>query len=255
VNESRDRIEAPSAEEERELRAVAALLRDLPDPQPPEDLVARVMGEVRRRESGPRVLRVAFRRFEPMVATALAAGVGALVLTTAIESGLFPPGEPPASATGLQPSVAHRVADASPVPAARLRRSLDPRSTDPVWVALPGSGMQPGPMLGMTPSTPLGASLGVPAEAHASRTNPMDRHLDRDLNSLLLDPPAFYARIQRMEQSDRFVARLADRAARRGDAAEVALRLRQRSPEHPQTSLLVDRLLRASLARSVPQQR
>ncbi|MGH0028650.1 MAG: hypothetical protein ACQGVC_02580 [Myxococcota bacterium] len=249
MKENRDRSEsaAAGADEERELRAVAALLRSLPDPEPPEDLTERVMAEVRRRESGPRVLRVAFQRFEPLIATAVAAGLGALVLITAVQSGLFPPGGPGspgttasiASTTGLQPSVARPV-DVEIAGMPRVRRPLEPTLT-----AMPGD-FHSAALIGVAPQTAVVGPMPT--------TSSLDRRLDHQINRLLLDPEAFYGRIQQMEQPDSFVARLADRAARRGDAAEVALRLRQRSPDHPQTSVLVDRLLRASLARQVPLQ-
>ena len=54
--------------------------------------------------------------------------------------------------------------------------------------------------------------------------------------------------MQEMAAPELFVARLVDRATQRGDAAQIALRLRQRAPEHPSTVVLVDRLLRASMA-------
>lgn len=250
MNQSQDRTEAAhaheehefrSAGEERELRAVSTLLRNLPDPEPPEALVERVMSEVRRRETGPRVLRVAFRRFEPLVATALAAGIGALVLTTAVQSGLFPPGEP--NRVDLEPSAARMVASATTPGTARTHRPLDPH-----LVSIPGADAQSAGLLGVSPTT----SLNHPFGTRESVTNPLDRRLDRQINSLLLDPGAFYQRIAQMDEPERFVARLADRAARRGDAAEVALRLRQRSPQHPQNGVMVDRLLRAALARRVP---
>lgn len=240
MNEHPDRTEA-TRDEERELRAVSTLLRSLPDPVPPEALVERVLAEVERRESRPRVLRVAFRRFEPLVATAVAAGIGALVLTTAVQSGLFPPGEP--SGGALEPSVARRIAAAPVAGTAHAQRPIAP-----TLVAIPGADAHSASLLGVSPPTGLRHSFGT----RDSLTNPLDHRLDRQINSLLLDPDAFYQRMTHMDQPEQFVARLADRAARRGDAAEVALRLRQRSPQHPQTGMLVDRLLRASLARQVP---
>jgi hypothetical protein len=44
-----------------------------------------------------------------------------------------------------------------------------------------------------------------------------------------------------------FVGRLIDRATRRGDAAQIALRLRVRAPDHPFTPFMVDHLLSASM--------
>jgi hypothetical protein len=253
VNENPDRspsTEAPGPEEERELRAVAQLLRGLSDPQPPDDLVQRVMAEVSRRESGPRVIRAAFGRLEPLVATAVAAGIGTLVLWTAMEGGLFPAGELRSGLSsgavadaGLVPTPAHRVDDASTGYAAPARRRLTPL---PAFV--PGSQRHTIQQLGLTPSTALRGPEGI----RWSLTHPVDRSLDFDLNSLLLDPEAFYAELEQRDAPEGYVARLADRAARRGDAAEVAMILNRRSPDHPQTAVMVDRLLRATIARTLP---
>jgi hypothetical protein len=49
-----------------------------------------------------------------------------------------------------------------------------------------------------------------------------------------------------MTERDRFLARLAERAAQRGDSAHVALQLR--ASRHPMADPVVDRLLNASLA-------
>ena len=48
------------------------------------------------------------------------------------------------------------------------------------------------------------------------------------------------------------IARLADRAAERGDAIGVALRLRETAPHHPTTAHFVEKLFGAVLERSVP---
>jgi hypothetical protein len=243
MKQTRDAFEPRSPEEERELRAVVALLRGLPDPEPPEALCAQVMAEVRRRESGPRVLRVAFRRFEPLIATAVAAGVGALVLTTAMQSGLIPsPGSNVASPepAPLRPTAARRVADAHPSGHDHVRPRIAP-----IYVGLPGADLHTAHLRDARATLPF---TGGGIDLRSSSTSPLDRRLDRDLNSLLLDPVSFYARVQQMEQPDQFMARLVDRATRRGDAAQVALRLRVRSPEHPTTDALVDRLLSAAMS-------
>ena len=78
------------------------------------------------------------------------------------------------------------------------------------------------------------------------RTSQVDRGLDRQLNLMLLDPNAFFRRLDRMTERDRFLARLAERAAQRGDSAHVALQLR--ASRHPMADPVVDRLLNASLA-------
>ena len=68
------------------------------------------------------------------------------------------------------------------------------------------------------------------AVAMASRSRAsirlLDRRLDAQLNELQLDPHAFLRRLERVRERERFVQRLAERAARRGDAAQVALSVR-----------------------------
>lgn len=241
MNQTHDRSEGQNREEARELRAVVALLRGLPDPEPPDGLEARVMAEVRRRESGPRVLRGAFRRLEPWVAAAVAAGVGALVFTTAMQGGRLsaPTTEPGPATAALQPSPARRVATASPSASTRVQ----PRVA-PIYVSLPGADLHAAHLrTGSLPST----MARDPYDPRTALSNPLDRRLDRELNRLLMDPSTFYARLAQMPQSDRFVTRLVERANRRGDAAHIALRLRMRSPEHPNTAVLVERLLRTSM--------
>jgi len=90
------------------------------------------------------------------------------------------------------------------------------------------------------PVFPLGSSQ--PA-------NLLDRRLDVQLNELQLDPHAFFRRLERVQERERFVHRLAERAARRGDAAQVALNVRTVS--HPLAQPVVDELLHASLIRQV----
>ena len=79
--------------------------------------------------------------------------------------------------------------------------------------------------------------------------NIFDRRLDAQLNELQLDPHAFFHRLERVQERDRFVQRLAERAARRGDAAQVALNVRGVS--HPLVRPMVEQLLQASLIRHV----
>jgi hypothetical protein len=224
----------PALDEERELRAVAALLRGLPAPEPPSDLADRVLARIARYESRPRVVRV-FLRHAPQrgLGTALAAGVGCLLVLGSLQSDLAATGT--AGETALVPTRAHRVGDASAVPgASRARQAVVP------WYELAAVIDAPTARVLVTPSIGLGSALPV-----AGHTDPVDQGLDRQLNHLLLDPASFYQRLDRMRDPDPFVARLAERAARRGDAAEIALELRQRVPHHVHTSLLMDRMLRA----------
>ncbi|MGH7337329.1 MAG: hypothetical protein ACREI7_07120 [Myxococcota bacterium] len=76
-----------------------------------------------------------------------------------------------------------------------------------------------------------------------------EARLDRQLNQLMIDPTAFSTRLEQIAQRDEFIARLARRAAERGDAPEIALRVRESA--HPLATQIVDRLLRATLVASV----
>src|SRR5262249_38682448 len=78
-----------------------------------------------------------------------------------------------------------------------------------------------------------------------------DARLDHQLNQLMLDPTAFAQRLELVAQRDRFMARLAERAAARGDAAEIAFRVRE--SHHPLAGEMVQRLLSATLVESVSQ--
>ena len=139
MSESRQRLDGttPSTDlvEERELRAVSLLLRGLPDPEPPSQLVDRVIAEVARREARPRVIRIFGRLPGPAVGTALAAGVSCLVLFGAIQGGLLVGGEtPPAPrevAARLVPTKARLVSTGTDASAARLRRPIVPRTGRP----------------------------------------------------------------------------------------------------------------------------
>jgi hypothetical protein len=224
----------PDIDEERELRAVAVLLRGLPAPEPPSDLADRVLARIARYESRPRLVR-AFLRHVPQrgLGTALAAGVGCLLVLGSLQSGLPSPGTD--DETTLVPTPAHRVGETTAATEpSRARQAVAP------WYELAPVIDAPTARVLVTPSIGLGSEIPVPGHTH-----PVDQGLDRQLNHLLLDPASFYQRLDRMRDPDPFVARLAERAARRGDAAEIALELRQRVPHHVHTSLLMDRMLRA----------
>ena len=77
--------------------------------------------------------------------------------------------------------------------------------------------------------------------------------LDHQLNQLMMNPTAFAQRLELIDQRERFIARLAERAAERGDATEIALRVRE-SP-HPLAGVLVERLLGAQLGPELSSQR
>jgi hypothetical protein len=77
--------------------------------------------------------------------------------------------------------------------------------------------------------------------------NLFDQHLDAQLNELQLDPNAFFRRLERVQDRERFVQRLAERAARRGDAAQVGLSVR--AVQHRLAQPMVEQFLQASLVR------
>ena len=208
---------APSRNDADEIDAVVSLLRALPDPEPSPDLTARIMRRVTEVESGPRVLRGFFGRPSTSnVAAALAAGIACAVVGLHLQ---------PVTTTAATPV---RVANAGP--------NDSPPAFDPRAVHFSGSPPE---------------ALPVLPTAHSQSASLLDRRLDVQLNELQLDPQAFFRRLERVQERDQFVQRLADRAARRGDAAQVALNVRTVS--HPLARPVVDELLHASLIRQVQQ--
>jgi hypothetical protein len=89
--------------------------------------------------------------------------------------------------------------------------------------------------------------LGLPGvpQGEVAQAGAIERGLDRQLNLMLLNPEAFLQRLEGVLDQERFLARLASRAALRGDAPQVALRLRA-SP-HQLARPASDQFLRASL--------
>ena len=261
--------EAAHAREERELRAVAALLRGLPDPEPPAGLADRIVARAAERDARSKVIRLLRPLRQPAFAGALAAGLGCLAILTSLE------GSPLATTSTaiaseperLRPSVARRVssvttADAS---AARLSRPVVPSFASAAVIdsrlptfadpQLPGFGAAPiaAPQPVALPSA--GAQARTTTRSTASERGALlqDRRLDRQLNHLMLNPTAFAERLDGIRDSERFFARLADRAARRGDAVDIALALRQQAARDARTDWMVERMLRAALVQEVGQ--
>jgi hypothetical protein len=219
-------------EEARELAAVVALLRSLPEPEPRADLTARVMAEVQRIESRPRVLRAVFGSRVELNA-AMAAGLACIGLGI----GLGVIRVPMPSFDGRHIAVIDENLRPNVLQIDRHRRD----ALSPFGVA------------GVVPAASEAVLFGGRGQQGATPANPdpnqLDRHLDSELNALQLDPVAYFQRLERVRQRDLFVQRLAERAARRGDAAQVALSVR--SVQHEYTSLMVNQLLQASLVREV----
>lgn len=247
MSEPRPRIDAPNPptdlDEERELRTVTALLRSLPAPEPPADLADRVLARIARYEARPRLLRGPFQHAPQRgIATALAAGIGCLLVWNSLggPATLRSTGE-----AALVPMPARRVSAAGADEGLlRPRRSVVP------WFV--SAAVIDGPPADALAPQSIGLGTQAAVVAADSRTNPMDQRLDRQINHLLLDPPSFYQRLDRVRDRDRFVARLAERAARRGDATEIALELRQRAPHYEHTSWLMERMLGAVLVHQGP---
>jgi hypothetical protein len=228
--------EATDPEAGPELARLVSLLQSLPDPPTPEGLTERVMAEVRRREARPRVLRVAFRTvFQPGVATALAAGLACLVVFVGVR-GAVAPGEAPA-AQKLVPSRARPIEVAGDRFGPPARNTL-PLVADPVGLFVDDLPPAALPRTGISPVVAVNDVLS--------------QRLDRQLNRLLLDPRSFYRQIERHSKGDLVVARLADRAAERGDAIGVALRLRETAPRDPITHRFIEKLFGAVLEQSLP---
>jgi hypothetical protein len=207
------RGDTPSGDELRELRQVVSLLRGLPDPEPPEGLAARVMERVEEIESRPwyGALRSGVA---PVIGSALAAGVAGVLFFSALQPGPLESARPIARAEG---PAAQRVVRAETVASGAVRRGRRP-SPSPLPFAGPHgvSFEQEAPL----PVEPLFAP------PRARQASAIERSLDHQLNRMLLDPFAFFQRLERVRDPERFVARLANRAAQRGDSAEVGLWLR-----------------------------
>ncbi len=234
-----------SPEEERELQAVSRLLQQLPDPEPPEGMHARILDAVALQEQEQEArARHGFRRVAPWAGTALAAGLAAVaVFATLPDAGL--PSLSPDPATTLQPSVARPVASATTTGAreeALRRPSLS--AVAPVVVA-----RQPADYFGPGPASALPSLDGRPMTLDTARI--LERRLDHELNHLLLNPASFFDKLARRRDRDRLVAQMARRAAQRGDAVQVALNLRQRAPGHPVGRRITEALLHSAIERDV----
>jgi len=210
-----------------ELRATVALLRSLPEPASIPDLAPAVMARI---EAGDRVVRGRFRRLAP---AALAAGLAGAAL-------LF----------------ASQTREPAPLPPAPSRNEL--AMAAPTWPAVapwPGSIAGGAPLRSRRPFAapppavgqwrPLGADPSGVAPVDAFAGSPTELDFDLQLEMLLGDPRGFVARMGPDARAERF-ARLAQHAARRGRAADMASRLI--AEPHPEAGHLVPRFLAASLA-------
>jgi hypothetical protein len=266
-----------------ELRSTVALLRSLPTPQPPADLVADVMNRIDSGETRVARLPAGFRRlFDPRVAAPLAAGIAGLVLFATLPGGVGglnvggpnvgAPNDPRSAnaviaqadavaTSALEDREASRLASADAT--SRIERSIwEDRPT-----TLSGRGTQASasgstrfrdqPRLSSTErnvAIRLYRSQQSPSIGFYGRTDPDPQYLDLDahIDRAKVQPEVFLAAVGNTDEADRgaFIAPFAARAARRGDAEIVAGRLRRAS--HPHARSAAD-LFEQSWRRARPQ--
>lgn len=214
-------------EELQGLRETVALLRGLPAPTPPRDLVPAVMARIEseRREGW---LRVALRDLDAAQIGLLAAGLACLALV-----GLWPRGAGDSAGPSFAPAQERAIDVARTAVGGPIRRPSRP-AVGP-WP--PAASHRVAAFSGGV--APLAGIAELPA------TMQRERELDRQLDRLMGDPANFLARMGPDVRGERF-ARLAQHAARRGRAASLATRLIAVS--HPLADDLAPRFLAAELA-------
>ncbi|TMA35546.1 MAG: hypothetical protein E6J87_03415 [Deltaproteobacteria bacterium] len=231
---------AEDPDAQRELARLVALLRALPEPERSPDLAHRIVARVAEQESRPRVVHVLFGAARllsrPNTAGLLAAGIAA-VFAVALSGDSIPSVLRSATGTGISTN------DGIEVIAAATHRSTIRRRA-PVLI-------RPQFVSSVYAQTPAAALRFRPERAPMDEGFDVRARLDYQLNQLMIDPTAFAQRLERVAQRDQFIARLSERAAERGDAPEIALRVRE-SP-HPLASQMMESLLRATLFTNVSQ--
>jgi hypothetical protein len=223
-------------EELRGLRATVALLRGLPKPPPSRDLTSAVMARLD--AEPPRGwLRSALRELDaPGALGLLAAGLACLALVGLWQQG---PLDPSGSVYTQAPE---RELARAPQETPRVTRFRWPRR--PAVVSWSPAASAPSRQQIAAFSSGVAPLAGI-AELPTAGTSQREIELDRQLQRLMVDPSGFLARMGPDVRGERF-ARLAQHAARRGDAAAVANRLI--AVPHPLANDLAPRFLAASLA-------
>ena len=220
---------ASCREELHELRVTVALLRGMPDPEPPPYLATRVMARIEagegRREGLPRWLE---RLLRPPVAVVVAAAAATVFFYGGTTSQT--PVEPFTITAGVAPRAVP--------PPVRVRI---PRTDSLGETALAFFGPA-------NPDAPMAAMREDP-------TSLLDRivlgrdtgtyELDRQLRALIDDPNSYLERMGAVSRPELLVDRLAARAARRGVAPDVAMRVT--SSGHPMGQAVSARFLAAAL--------
>jgi hypothetical protein len=224
-----------------DLRSVVGLVRALPDPQVPVDLAGAVMARIAAGEGASRMRLISggVRRItEPRFVAALAAGVAGLLawsMLPALNSFMQDPSAAPqVDATSIQLA-------ARPAPPFTAGDPTEPIRRPKVQRRLPAV-----PVLSGVEMPRRGAAFrgGVAPATAVIEIDEIDRQLER----IWSDPTSVLNRMGASPRGDLF-ARLAQQAARRGKAAELASRLI--SSPHPMASGLASRFLAASLAEDV----
>ena len=223
--------EATVLEEEHRL---SRILGQLPQLDPPAALRGRVMARVQDYESRPRGIRGVFQSLAPArTAVLLACGLAGWVFLTGAPYDLMGTG------FGGEPRVVSREGSARSIErgarrAPQHRPYLQPR------YAVPAGAL----------AIPSGLFRGEPTPVQAGRPvlPTLDHRLDRQIDHLLHNPDAFFRRFAQIRENDRYLERLANRSARRGDAANVGLRVR--AIQHPMAPQVSERFLKAPLIRA-----
>jgi hypothetical protein len=233
---------ASCRQELRDLRSVVGLVRALPDPQAPVDLAEAVMVRIHAGEGASRMRMIlgGLRRVsEPRFVAALAAGVAGLLawsMLPALNSFLRDPSAAPqVDSTSIELA-------ARPAPTFTAGGPSEPKRRPRVQ--------------SRSPAVPIFAGVEMPRRGAAfqggvAMTSPMIEvdEMDRQLERIWTDPTSVLNRMGTTSPRGDLFARLAQRAARRGQAAELASRLI--SSPHPMANGLASRFLAASLAEDV----
>jgi len=211
---------------QHELARLVTLLRTLPEPERSPELAQQILAHVAQHGARSRVTHVVFgvvhQLSRPAIAGMLAAGIATVFAFT------MAPEMIPSSlrvdenvATVDSPNTSDSGAPIRP----RRHALVRPQFVSAVFA--------------QAPTAVRFAPERTPVE------DPFEARLDHQLNQLMMNPTAFAQRLEQVAQRDQFIARLAERAAERGDAPEIALRVRE--SQHPLAGVLVERLLRATL--------
>jgi len=210
---------AACSAELRELRSTIALLRGLPDPEPPARLRAEVMRRIAAGEGrGARLPRLLSSIGEPRFAAALAASFAALAVLSISDfgAGVFlgtSPEPSPDSVTTQGNTGGFTVADA-PGASQRLpgRSASEMEGMRTALVAFESA---------RPPQRPTASHFGL--LGGTAPPVPL-RDLDGELEGLVADPALFLEQMRRTAAPDRrpLIAPLVEHSARRGDVTLVA---------------------------------